>query len=461
MPVAVRDDRQLFGHPRGLTVLAGTEVWERFSFYGMQALLLLYMTKYLLLPEHASKVLGLDAARSFVDGAFGHHTDLGFATMIYGIYSGLIYATPLLGAWLGDRVIGRRRTVALGCVLMAAGHLSMASEHLFLLALLLIVTGAGGVIGNMYAQVGQLYAPEDDRRTRAFGIYLIMLNVGALVAPLVIGTLGEKVGWHYGFAAAGVGMVFGLIIYLSGQSWLPADRIAAKGSVPPLTSEEKRRVRKLLWLYLPYLLSNIPSFMAYGLMYVWADKAVDLDIGSFRMPVTWIGFVDGVLTIVGVWVATRIWLALEKRGRPLHDLDKIAIGYGGLTLAWVFAAAIALLPEVPVLLWIAFFLLLDFSFGWFEAPTNSIVTRDAPASTASMMVAILKATVAVSYFSIGSLGEFYEPMGAPAFWLLTAGFAFAAFVAAVAMRGYLKRAFAAADRSIAPDLVFPVAVEPA
>jgi len=455
------NEKQLFGHPRGLTVLAGTEVWERFSFYGMQALLLLYMTKYLLLPAHAGKVLGLDATRSFLDSLFGHHTDLAFATLIYGVYSGLIYATPLLGAWLGDRVLGRRRTVATGCVLMAAGHLSMASEHLFLLALLLIVTGAGGVIGNMYAQVGQLYAPEDDRRTRAFGIYLIMLNVGALAAPLVIGTLGEKVGWHYGFGAAGVGMAIGLVVYLSGQSWLPRDQVTARGAVPPLTPAEKRRVRKLLWLYLPYLLSNIPSFMAYGLMYVWADKVVDLNIGSFRMPVTWIGFVDGVLTIVGVWVATRVWAALEKRGRPLHDLDKIAIGYGGLTVAWIFAAGIALLAVVPVLLWIGFFVLLDFSFGWFEAPTNSIVTRDAPASTTSMMVALLKATVAVAYFSIGSLGEFYEPMGAPAFWLMTAGFAFAAFVAAVAMRGYLKRAFAAADHGAAPDQVLSAAVEPA
>ncbi|HUQ13934.1 MAG TPA: MFS transporter, partial [Novosphingobium sp.] len=159
----------LFGHPRGLTVLATTEMWERFSFYGMQALLMLYMTKYLLLPAHARDVLGLSAYRSGLSSVVGPMTDLAFAAQTFGIYSGLLYGTPLLGAWLGDRVLGKTRTVTLGCVLMAAGHSLMASEHFFLVALLLIIVGAGGVIGNMAAQVGLLYAPDDHRRTRAFG----------------------------------------------------------------------------------------------------------------------------------------------------------------------------------------------------------------------------------------------------------------------------------------------------
>lgn len=207
------DTADLFGHPRGLTVLATTHLWERFSFYGMQALLMLYMTKYLLLPEHARDVIGLAQFRAGLSAVFGPMTDLAFAAQTYGIYSGLLYGTPLLGAWLGDRILGKKRTVTLGCLMMAAGHLTMASEHLFLLALSLIILGAGGVIGNMYAQVGQLYAPDDHRRTRAFGVYLITLNIGALIAPLVIGTLGEKVSWHAGFGIAGVGMLVGLATF--------------------------------------------------------------------------------------------------------------------------------------------------------------------------------------------------------------------------------------------------------
>jgi POT family proton-dependent oligopeptide transporter len=167
-------------------------VWERFAFFGMQALLMLYMTKYLLLPEHARSVLGLAQFRGALSATVGPMTDLAFAAQTYGIYSGLTYASPLVGAWLGDRVLGKTRTVTIGTLLMAAGHLLMASEHFFLVAMLLLVLGAGCLVGNMAAQVGQLYAPDDHRRTRAFGLYLAALNVGALLAPLVIGSLGEK-----------------------------------------------------------------------------------------------------------------------------------------------------------------------------------------------------------------------------------------------------------------------------
>ena len=135
----------------------------------MQALLMLYMTKYLLLPEHARGVLGLAEFRSFLSWTSGPMTDLAFAALTYGIYSGLIYASPLIGAWLGDRVIGKTKAVTIGTLLMAAGHLAMTSERLFLLALSLLVVGSGCLLGNMAAQVGLLYSPDDHRRTRAMG----------------------------------------------------------------------------------------------------------------------------------------------------------------------------------------------------------------------------------------------------------------------------------------------------
>ena len=136
-------DHAFFGHPKGLGYLAGTELWERFSFYSMQSLLMLYMTKYLLLDENSDKVLGFGVFRSVVEGIFGPMTNLALAAQTFGLYSGMILVTPLIGAWLGDRVLGRTKTVTIGALLMSAGHLTMASERLFLLALLLLILGGG------------------------------------------------------------------------------------------------------------------------------------------------------------------------------------------------------------------------------------------------------------------------------------------------------------------------------
>jgi POT family proton-dependent oligopeptide transporter len=415
------EPRTLFGHPIGLSVLAGTEVWERFSFYGMQALLMLYMTKYLLLPEHARNVLGLAGFRAGLAATFGPMTDLAFAAQTYGIYSGLLYATPLAGAWLGDRVLGKTRTVTIGCLLMAAGHLAMASEHFFLLALTLIVLGAGCVIGNMAAQVGQLYAPGDHRRTRAFGLYLLALNIGALIAPLVIGTLGEKVGWHYGFGAAGLGMFIGLLIYLTGRRHLPPDRIAGRGEPRPKLSARQWRVLGVLTLILlPYLLASAALLQAYGIMFVWADTAVDRNILGWEMPVTWVGIFDGAMTIVGVLVANALWKRLADHGREMTDLAKLAIACIGMAVGYLYIAAVSLLPLVPILLWLGFYLIVDFATVWMEAPPQAIISRSAPPSVNATMMAVFKFATTFSYFLLGWMGRFYEPLGPALYWALVA-----------------------------------------
>ena len=428
------DRTDMFGHPRGLTVLATTEMWERFSFYGMQALLMLYMTQYLLLPEHSRDVLGLASFRAALSGITGSMTDIAFAAQTFGIYSGMLYGTPLIGAWLGDRIFGKTPTITGGCLLMAAGHLAMAFEHLFLVALLLIVLGAGGVIGNMAAQVGLLYAPDDNRRTRAFGVYLITLNMGALSSPLIIGTLGEKVGWHYGFGAAGIGMVIGLATYLAGRRHLPPDRVIPRAARTKLTRGEWRRVWAIMFLLMPYTLYAAAALQSYGIMFVWADRAVDRVVLGWEVPVTWIGIVDGVLTILGVMIASTIWIRLARRGREPGDLTKVAIGYAGITAAFMFAAAIAMLPLVPILFWIAFFVILDLSFGWIEPPMQSLVSRDSPPSVNATMMAVLKASTMLSYFFLGWLGRFYEPLGAPLYWAATGGLAGVALLLVIALR---------------------------
>ncbi|MBX3595705.1 peptide MFS transporter [Sphingomonas sp.] len=416
----IRNDTAFFGHPRGLGFLAGSEMWERFSFYGMQALLMLYMTKLLLTPEVEPGVFGLAAFRALLSGIFGPMTDLAFAAQTFGLYSGTILVTPLIGAWLGDRVLGRTKTVSIGALLMAAGHLTMASERAFLIALLLLILGGGCFIGNLQAQIGGLYAPDDSRRTRAFGIYLMALNVGALMSPLIVGTLGEKLGFHWGFGAAGIGMLFGLVIYLVGRPHLAPDLIS-KGERPaPLNRAQWVTVAALIVTFLPRIFANAAAQQAYGIMVVWADGAVDRTIFGWEMPVTWVLTADGILTILGVLLANRIWMRLARRGREPGDIAKIGIGNMMIVVAFVTVGLLATLPKVPIFGWLGFYLLLTASYAWFDPPGKALISRYAPASINGTMFAVSNVASALGFFLLGWLGRFYEPLGPSLYFMLTA-----------------------------------------
>jgi len=178
-------------------------MWERFSYYGMRSLLVLYMTKYLLLRGRADSTLGLSGLKSGLEAIFGPLDIQPLSSQIYGLYTAFVYLTPIFGGLAADRLLGQRRTVVVGAVLMAIGHFMMAVEQLFLLALLALILGSGAFKPNISTQVGGLYAPGDRRRDRAYSIFYVGINIGAFLAPLVCGTLGEEVGWHYGFAVAG------------------------------------------------------------------------------------------------------------------------------------------------------------------------------------------------------------------------------------------------------------------
>src|SRR4051795_2864895 len=191
-------DYGFFGHPRGLSTLFFTEMWERFSYYGMRAFLILYMT-----AAAGAGGLGLKTAT---------------AAAIYGTYTSTVYLVSLPGGWIADRLIGQRRAVLYGGILIAAGHFSMAVQSLttFYIGLTLIVIGTGFVKGNAAVIVGALYGENDARRDAGFSIYYMGINLGAFIAPLVCGYLGQRVNWHIGFGAAGVGMVLGLVQYVLG-----------------------------------------------------------------------------------------------------------------------------------------------------------------------------------------------------------------------------------------------------
>ena len=200
------------GQPRGLIVLAATELAERFSYYGMTALLALYMTKQLLLPDHAGEVIGLAGLRSVMEWR-GPMPDLAFASLIYGWYGGLVYFTPILGGLIADRLLGAKRTVTLGALLMAGGHIAMSFVASFLFALLLLIFGSGLLKGNISAQVGALYAPEaESERSRGFTIFSTGINIGSVLGPLGSGTVAAIYGWHAGFALAARVMMIALPI---------------------------------------------------------------------------------------------------------------------------------------------------------------------------------------------------------------------------------------------------------
>ena len=217
------EDRSFIGHPRGLGYLAFTEAWERFSYYGMQSLLVLYMVNRLLHPGHIERIAGFGPFRHLLEFVYrGPLSVQALASAIFGLYTGLVYLTPIGGGLIADRVLGRTRTITLGALLMAAGHFLMAFDVTFLVALTCLVTGVGCFKGNLASQVGALYATGDNRRADAFQIYYLFINGGVIASPLIAGTLGEVYGWHWGFGAAGVGMLIGLSIYfLAGNGSRP------------------------------------------------------------------------------------------------------------------------------------------------------------------------------------------------------------------------------------------------
>jgi POT family proton-dependent oligopeptide transporter len=447
-------DTAFFGHPRGLGFLAGTELWERFSFYGMQALLMLYMTKALLVPGEAGKVAGLGTFRHVLEAIFGPMTDLALAAQTFGLYSGLILVTPLIGAWLGDRVLGRTRTVTIGALMMSAGHLTMASPHLFLLALLLLILGGGCFIGNLQAQIGGLYAPTDMRRTRAFGIYLMALNVGALASPLIVGTLGEKVGFHWGFTAAGIGMLIGLATYLFGRRHLPPDRLAQGVKPAPLNRGQWITVGALVLTFLPRILFNAAAQQAYGIMVVWADKAVDRKVGGFELPVTWVMTADGIMTILGVLLANWLWGRMGSR-EP-DDVRKMGIANVMVAFAFVMVGLLAGLPQVPLIAWLSFYLVLDLSFAWLDPPSKALIARYAPASVNGTMFAVSSAAAALGFFLLGFLGRFYEPLGASRYFLLTAVMPLVAAAVLFAFARPILRLLEAGESAAEPEAEAPL-----
>ncbi len=416
---------EIFGHPRGLLYIAGTELWDRISFHGMQALLVLYMVEQLLLPGHVEHVVGFAAFRAAIQSVTGPLSTQALAFQIFGLYIGLVYFTPVFGGALGDRVLGRVRTIALGALLMTAGHFCLAFDQSFLLALLFLITGAGCLRGNLQPQVGELYAKDDRRRTTAFQIYGAMINLGAFIAPIVTGQLAKSYSWHFGFAFAGFGMLVGLAIYLSGRPYLPPDPPrTARLAAPPLTREERRIVGYLIALLPIAALFWIAQSQVWNTYNIWVRDHLNLTFGTWTMPVPWLQSLDGLAPFICLPPMLMLWRWQASRDREPNEFTKMAIG------CWIFGASTLLLAAASLaagahgrasLLWaIAFHFASNIGWLFFAPTTTALVSRAAPHSINATMIGGYSLAVFAGSVISGRLGSLYERWPASEFWLLHA-----------------------------------------
>jgi POT family proton-dependent oligopeptide transporter len=415
------------GHPRGLFYLAFTEGWERFSFYGMTALVALYMVNQLLLPGHVEHIHGFAGLRAALESVSGPLSTQAVASQIFGLYSGLVYFTPLVGGLIADRWIGQRNAVVIGALSMTAGHAAMTFDRSFLVALLLLVIGSGFLKGNISAQVGSLYPREDEaQRTRGFTIFQTGINIGAVVGPLLCGLLAQVYGWHYGFGVAAVFMVVGLVTYLSGYRHLPAavQRQSADGH--RLTTADRRIVAALVAVMAITVFQSAASYQVYNVMPIWTEQHVALDVGGFRIPAPWYQSAWAVFSILAVPLVLWRWRRQADRGREPDDLAKIGTG------AWITAASNLILvaaivgsgdgPILPIwpLLYVAG---LGVSFIYYWPTLLALVSRAAPAAVNATLMGVVMMTLFVSNTAIGWIGGWYERMHPAEFWGMHAAIA--------------------------------------
>jgi POT family proton-dependent oligopeptide transporter len=351
-PAAAALDRRFFGHPRGLSTLFFTEMWERFSYYGMRALLILFMT-----APVAAGGLGFDTAA---------------AGAVYGLYTSMVYMATLPGGWVADRLIGQRRAVLYGGIVIALGHFSMALPSLttFYLGLALIVAGTGLLKGNVSVIVGQLYGEHDQRRDAGFSIFYMGINLGAFIAPLVCGYLGQQVNWHLGFGAAGVGMTFGVIQYALGGRYLGNAGIHPAPAASPDAFAALRR-RTLLWSGVALAALVLFSAGAYtGVLPVTANQVADI-AGYFLLGATVLFF--GWLFFAGDWTpaerkrlyaigifflaAALFWSVFEQAGSTLNlfadrDTHTALLGWSFPSSWFQSLNSLYLIALAPVFAWI-------------------------------------------------------------------------------------------------------------
>ena len=472
MPVAAAEarpgDYAFFGHPRGLSTLFFTEMWERFSYYGMRALLILFMTA----PVTAGG-LGFDTA---VAGA------------IYGLYTSSVYMACLPGGWIADRVLGARRAVLYGGILIAAGHFSMAVQALatFYLGLVLIVLGTGLLKGNVAIIVGALYAHDDQRRDAGFSIFYMGINLGAFIAPLVCGYLGQRVNWHVGFGAAGVGMTLGLVQYVLGarrlgdaglhpaQTLDPQSRrwaaavaialvllgVATFAGILPITAKqiadaagvllvggaiaffawlflapgwtrvERRRLYAIAMLFLAACLFWSQFEQAGSTLNLFGDRATRTEILGWTFPSSYYQSLQPLFIITFAPVFAWLWLRLGRR-EPSSP-TKFAVGLlcagAGFALLVPAAAMAANGMKVSPLWLVATYLLHTFGELSLSPVGMSAMTKLSPARIGGLIMGVWYLSISIGNFTGGRISSLYGSMPLPTLFGVVGAFGIGAAI---------------------------------
>jgi POT family proton-dependent oligopeptide transporter len=436
-----------FGQPRGLTILFLTEMWEIFSYYGMRALLVYYMTKQLLIGQDK-------------------------ASIIYGTYTAMAYFTPIFGGMIADRWLGKRRAVIIGGSIMAAGHFMMTFEPLFYLALATIALGNGLFLPSLPSQIDGLYRPDDPRRSWAYNVYYVGINIGGFLAPLICGVLGEYYGWHWGFAAAGAGMLIGLLIYILGGKYLPDQIRAARNEPPPaappavpmvLPTAPANGFRATLILLFAVGLAVTVFRAAYeqigNTLVLWIDVGVDRAVGSMSIPMTSFLSLNPLLVIVMTPLLLARWRRRANAGRVDSSMKRMALG------ALVVAAAFALLAAVAVAagpgraswVWLVVFFAI-FTLGELHIlPTGlGLFARLAPPGFGATTVAAWFLAIFSGSLSAGVVGTLWGRTSHAMFFIILTAIALIAAVMLIALDGAIRRIEAArAAETIALGAIQP------
>jgi POT family proton-dependent oligopeptide transporter len=498
------NDTRFFGHPLGLSNLFFTELFERASYYGMRALLILYMTA------------------QTVDGGLGY--DVGTSALVYGLYTSLAYLANLPGGWIADRLLGQRRSVLLGGILIALGHFTMAFDLIaaFYTGLGLIIMGTGMLKPNISVMVGHLYSADDARRDAGFTIFYMGINIGAFAAPLICGALAVNYGWHYGFAAAGVGMTLGVIVYvLTGKQLGDIGRLTAeaeaekaesrsmfvKGLVgvlvlfgglaalmvagvvpstpgviqsiyivlllsitlglfgwlltrPYWTNGERKRLYMIILLFAGYAIFLAAFEQAGSSLNLFAEKSTDRTLGEWlqwipglengtMIPAAWFQSLNAFFIFTIAPFVAMIWVALGRRGKDPSTASKFGMGLVLLGLGFVTMVGAGLVSADggQASPW---WLVLTYLFHTLGELTLSPVglsatTKLAPARVSSLMMGVWFLGASVGNFIAGSIAGFYDKLELPSFMGLVAAIAIIAGIGFFFLAGPMKRMMARAE----------------
>jgi len=406
--------KELFGHPIGLYVLFFTELWERFSYYGMRAILVLFLVAS---AQGDNPGWGWDETR---------------ALSLYGTYTMFVYLMSIPGGLIADRLLGQKRTVMLGGVLLVLGHgtLALQAPWAFYTGLTLIVLGVGALKPNISTMVGGLYPMGDDRRDKGFIIFYIGINIGALLSALVVGYVGEKIGWHYGFGLAGIGMAVGLLFYILGQRYLEGvgEHITSKNNPDyastqhPLTPVEKDRMKVMFLSFLLIIVFWGAFEQAGGLMNLYAEQKTDrvlhlaaLGLDDFLVPASWFQSVNSFFIITLGTLVAGFWYRRRHKGKESSSLFKMAIGVIIMGWGFLFMSAASLQFDSQgssAMYWLILAYLFHTVGELCASPVAlSFITKLAPVKYASFMMGAYFAASGLGNKLAGYLGQFSQSAG--------------------------------------------------